>query len=265
MFRKSLIAALVLAAAPQLLWAHAHVGTATPAKDAVLAKTPATVTLTLTEGLEAAFSSLTLQDAAGKTVPTEKSALAPGDNKTLVLPIGKDLPAGVYTVKWQALSRTATRPMAPGRSRSSPEAACKLRRRRRAQAMIIATFALLRFVAYMASTLLFGASAMLALSGSRGEAVRRGGLAQGVARRLGGRNAVRAVSPAIANRQHRRRMAAMAQTDMLANVALQTRYGQAWILRAAAMLLVLCLFLRPRPDWTWRARSPRAWPCCRWR
>ncbi|MBR8655173.1 copper homeostasis periplasmic binding protein CopC [Achromobacter sp. Marseille-Q0513] len=105
MFKKSLIAALVLAAAPQLLWAHAHVGTATPAKDAVLAKTPATVTLTLTEGLEAAFSSLTLQDAAGKTVPTEKSALAPGDNKTLVLPIGKDLPAGVYTVKWQALSK----------------------------------------------------------------------------------------------------------------------------------------------------------------
>ena len=59
-------------------------------------------------------------------------------------------------------------------------------------------------------------------------------------------------------------MAAMAQTDMLANVALQTRYGQAWILRAAAMLLVLCLFLRPRPDWTW-PRAPRAWPCCRWR
>ena len=135
-----------LAAAPQLLWAHAH-GTATPAKDAVLAKTPATVTLTLTEGLEAAFSSLTLQDAAGKTVPTEKSALAPGDNKTLVLPIGKDLPAGVYTVEVAAIQ---TRPMAPGRSRSSPASS----RRRRAQAMIIATFALLRFVAYMASTLL---------------------------------------------------------------------------------------------------------------
>ena len=77
MFRKSLIAALVLAAAPQLLWAHAHVGTATPAKDAVLAKTPATVTLTLTEGLEAAFSSLTLQDAAGKTVPTENRPWRP--------------------------------------------------------------------------------------------------------------------------------------------------------------------------------------------
>ena len=96
MFRKSLIAALVLAAARNSSGRTPMSGTTTPAKDAVLAKTPATVTLTLTEGLEAAFSSLTLQDAAGKTVPTEKSALAPGDNKTLVLPIGKDLPAGVY-------------------------------------------------------------------------------------------------------------------------------------------------------------------------
>ena len=60
---------------PQLLWAHAHRNR--PAKDAVLAKTPATVTLTLTEGLEAAFSSLTLQDAAGKTVPTENRPWRP--------------------------------------------------------------------------------------------------------------------------------------------------------------------------------------------
>lgn len=38
-------------------------------------------------------------------MPTDKSALAPGDNKTLVLPLGKALPAGAYTVKWQALSK----------------------------------------------------------------------------------------------------------------------------------------------------------------
>lgn len=105
MYKKSLLAALVLAVAPQISWAHAHVGTSSPAKDAVVKTTPANVTLTLTEGLEAAFSSLTLVDAGGKAVPTGKSALAPGDNKTLVLPIGKDLPAGAYTVKWQALSK----------------------------------------------------------------------------------------------------------------------------------------------------------------
>lgn len=105
MLKKSMIAAAVLALAPQLVWAHAHVGTSTPAKDAVVKSTPAKVTLTLTEGLEGAFSSLTLVDAAGKVVSTGKSALAPDDNKTLVLPIGKELPAGAYTVKWQALSQ----------------------------------------------------------------------------------------------------------------------------------------------------------------
>ncbi|CAB3849031.1 copper homeostasis periplasmic binding protein CopC [Achromobacter anxifer] len=105
MFKKSLIAALVLAVAPQITWAHAHVGTSSPAKDAVVKTAPASITLTLTEGLEAAFSSLTLLDASGKVVPTDKSALAPGDNKTLVLPLGKALPAGAYTVKWQALSK----------------------------------------------------------------------------------------------------------------------------------------------------------------
>jgi len=105
MFKKSWIAALALAVAPQISWAHAHVAASSPAKDAVVQATPASVTLTLTEGLEAAFSSLTLLDASGKAVPTAKSALAPNDGKTLVLPIGKDLPAGVYTVKWQALSK----------------------------------------------------------------------------------------------------------------------------------------------------------------
>lgn len=105
MFKKSLIAALVLTVAPQMVWAHAHAGTSTPANDAVVKSMPANVTLTLTEGLEGAFSSMTLVDENGRAVPTAKSTLAPNDNKTMVLPIGKELPAGAYTVKWQALSK----------------------------------------------------------------------------------------------------------------------------------------------------------------
>ncbi len=105
MFKQSLLAAGILALAPQLVWAHAHFDHSVPAKDAVVQTAPSTLSVTVTEGLEPAFSSLTLVDAAGKTVPTGKSALAPNDNKTMVLPIGKDLPAGAYTVKWQALSK----------------------------------------------------------------------------------------------------------------------------------------------------------------
>ena len=98
--------------------------------------------------------------------------------------------------------------MAPGRSRSSPEAACKLpppTARPGHDHRHVRAIALCR---------LHGVDAAVRRQRHAGaervarlEAVRRGGLAQGVARRLGGRNAVRAVSPAIANRQHRRRMA----------------------------------------------------------
>ena len=122
--------------------------------------------------------------------------------------------------------------------------------------MIIATFALLRFVAYMASTLLFGASAMLALSGSRGLRLSVEADLRKVLRgaSVAGMLSVLCLLP-LQTASIAGEWQAMAQTDMLATVALQTRYGQAWILRAAAMLLVLCLFLRPRPDWTWpRAR-----------
>ena len=132
--------------------------------------------------------------------------------------------------------------------------------------MIIATFALLRFVAYMASTLLFGASAVLALSGSRGLRLSVEADLRKVLRgaSVAGMLSVLCLLP-LQTASIAGEWQAMAQTDMLATVALQTRYGQAWILRAAAMLLVLCLFLRPRPDWTWPRASPRAWPCCRWR
>lgn len=105
MFKPALIAAAALALAPQFAWAHAHLKQAAPADKAVVATAPASVTASFSEGLEPAFSSLTLLDAAGKPAATAKAAPAPGDDKTLVLPVPKDLPAGAYTVKWQALSK----------------------------------------------------------------------------------------------------------------------------------------------------------------
>lgn len=105
MIKKSLIAAGVLILAPSLALAHAQVDHSTPAKNAIIQTSPANVSLTMTEGLEGAFSSLSLMDAGGNAVPTGKSALAPNDNRTLILPIATVLPAGMYTVKWQALSK----------------------------------------------------------------------------------------------------------------------------------------------------------------
>lgn len=103
MFKPVLIAATLILA-PQWAWAHAHLQRATPADKAEVA-TPSSVSASFSEGLEPAFSSLTVLDAAGKPAVTAKAAPAPGVDKTLVLPVAKPLPAGAYTVKWQALSK----------------------------------------------------------------------------------------------------------------------------------------------------------------
>ncbi len=103
MFKPVFIAA-ALALAPQWAWAHAHLRDASPADKAEVTA-PSTVTASFSEGLEPAFSSLTVLDAAGRQAVPAKAAPAPGDDKTLVLPVAKPLPAGAYTVKWQALSK----------------------------------------------------------------------------------------------------------------------------------------------------------------
>ncbi|ALM82729.1 copper homeostasis periplasmic binding protein CopC [Bordetella sp. N] len=99
------LAAGLIAVLPHVASAHAHLKQSNPAKDAVVQVALTQVTASFTEGLEPAFSSLSLVDAAGKSVDGSKAAPAPGDDKTLVLPIAKPLPAGSYTAKWHVLSK----------------------------------------------------------------------------------------------------------------------------------------------------------------
>ncbi|ARP81229.1 hypothetical protein CAL12_10515 [Bordetella genomosp. 8] len=102
---KSFIAMAILAVAPQMVWAHAHFVASTPAPGAVVERTPDKLTLRVTEGLEPIYSKLVLLDAAGQTVSTGVSSLVPGDDKTLALPIDRQLAPGVYTARWQVLSK----------------------------------------------------------------------------------------------------------------------------------------------------------------
>jgi copper resistance protein C len=104
--RRPVLAALAAAfmlgfAAPA--FAHAHLRTANPAADSTVAAAPATLECSFSEALEPAFSSLVVQDAAGKQVDTHDMHLAPSDAKRMQLGLPK-LGAGVYTVIWRARS-----------------------------------------------------------------------------------------------------------------------------------------------------------------
>jgi methionine-rich copper-binding protein CopC len=101
MLKHAAIAATLLVAAPTLAWAHAHLSSATPGENAVV-PAPAEVALGFTQPLEKHFSSVEVQDAAGKRVDDGKADPASGPAALRTgLP---SLPAGVYKVIWHATS-----------------------------------------------------------------------------------------------------------------------------------------------------------------
>lgn len=102
-----LIALLVLPFAGSAS-AHADLASSVPAAGATLTRSPATVTAVFDNEseLRAEGSSLRVTNAAGAVVDRGDSALDRNDpaRKTLVVSLQPNLPDGVYTVEWTAVS-----------------------------------------------------------------------------------------------------------------------------------------------------------------
>jgi methionine-rich copper-binding protein CopC len=86
-------------------FAHAHLQTAVPAPDGVVSVAPDALQLKFSEGLELAFTGVTLKAPDATAVPLGQATLAPGDDTTLVVPLTRHLTAGKYGVTWHALSK----------------------------------------------------------------------------------------------------------------------------------------------------------------
>jgi methionine-rich copper-binding protein CopC len=95
------IAATLLVTA-QLAFAHAHPTQQTPAPDATV-EAPHEVAIEFTEGLEPAFSTLTVTNAAGKLVNSAKSAVDANNKKHMSVALD-DLKTGAYQVEWTAVA-----------------------------------------------------------------------------------------------------------------------------------------------------------------
>ncbi|MBB3321006.1 MULTISPECIES: CopC domain-containing protein YobA [unclassified Atlantibacter] len=92
-----------LFAAPAV-WAHAHLKHQYPAADAVMESAPQALTLNFSEGIEPAFSGITLVGPEKQKIATGKAKLAAEDNKQLIVPLSAPLPAGQYQVDWHVVS-----------------------------------------------------------------------------------------------------------------------------------------------------------------
>ncbi|MEX3583314.1 MAG: copper resistance CopC family protein [Burkholderia sp.] len=96
-------AALLLAAVAPLAFAHAHPKQRSPEAGATVPAATASVSIDFDEGLEPAFSSLQVSDAASASVTRDKSSVSGNDKKHMSVDLAA-LKSGVYTVHWVAVA-----------------------------------------------------------------------------------------------------------------------------------------------------------------
>jgi len=104
--RRLLIAAAVTASIAGPAWAHARLVSASPARDAV-GRSPASIRLTFSERMVAAFSSFEVINAAGAAQPVR--IIVSEDGLTLIGTPSRRLAAGVYSVNWAIASNDGHR------------------------------------------------------------------------------------------------------------------------------------------------------------
>ena len=92
---------LALFVKPALLAAHAYPAVSMPNNGAVVREAPRELRIQFTEGVEIAFSQITVKAAGGEVVSQGKLRQPASDTLAIDL---KPLSAGNYSVEWQVLS-----------------------------------------------------------------------------------------------------------------------------------------------------------------
>ncbi|QBR02173.1 copper resistance CopC family protein [Paraburkholderia pallida] len=95
--------AAILIAACQLAHAHAYPTHQAPGAGSTVPASQKEVAIDFDDGLEPAFSSITVTDAKGSAVTSGKAVVDPSNKKHMSVGLNPLTP-GVYTVKWVAVA-----------------------------------------------------------------------------------------------------------------------------------------------------------------
>jgi methionine-rich copper-binding protein CopC len=85
-------------------WPHAHLRTTAPPADSTIRVAPTELDLQFSEGLELAFTGVTLTASTGASVATGPARLGGSDASMLIVPVIGALAPGGYAVEWHAVS-----------------------------------------------------------------------------------------------------------------------------------------------------------------
>ena len=97
---RTFLLCFAMAACATSAHAHAFLEHAAPGAGATIVSPPREVTLAFSEALEAAFSGVTVTDAAGRDVEAGKPVVAGAAITVALKPVGP----GTYRVRWHAVS-----------------------------------------------------------------------------------------------------------------------------------------------------------------
>jgi len=100
---KTILLAMLLAAAAAPAWAHAKLQSSDPTANSSV-KSPSLIRLVFSEGLEPAFSGAVLSDGAGKKIPVSASV---GGATITLMPLA--LKPGAYKVTWHTVGHDTHR------------------------------------------------------------------------------------------------------------------------------------------------------------
>lgn len=100
----ALAATLLLTGGSLPAQAHADLVKALPAQEHAITAPLEELRLTFTEGVELAFSDVSITGADGAEIEIGDLSLDPEDNKTLIVPIEGGLASGTYRVEWTVVS-----------------------------------------------------------------------------------------------------------------------------------------------------------------
>jgi methionine-rich copper-binding protein CopC len=89
--------------------AHAHLVSAVPAVNGTVPAGTDQIRINFSEEVIPRFSGVTVKDAAGKAVPTDKASVAAADHRILTVPLKRKLTPGAYRVDWHAVSEDTHR------------------------------------------------------------------------------------------------------------------------------------------------------------
>jgi methionine-rich copper-binding protein CopC len=104
---RGLVAALTLTVA-QLAHAHAYPTHQAPSAGATVSTSQKDVAIDFDDGLEPAFSAITVTDAQGKPVTSAKAVVDPANKKHMSVALNPLTP-GDYTVAWVAVAEDGHR------------------------------------------------------------------------------------------------------------------------------------------------------------